>query len=353
MRTLALLAALAGFVAPAAADDKDVKLKVGDKAPPVKAAKWLQGAEVKEFAAGKVYVVEFWSTWCGPCIVMMPHMGELHARYKDKGVTLVAFTTKDKNGNSLEKVQALVERRGPKLGYTFAYADDDETNDAWMKAAGRSGIPCCFVVDKAGKIAYIGHPMYLDVVLPKVVAGKWTEEDADAVKKVQEDVAVVFAAFRDPDAEAGLKELAAFQKAHPELAGIPYFHHSRITALLKLKRVDEAKKIAEELIAKGTKNDDHTLLTMVSGVLVSPAANGDKHLLALALTAAEAALKAAGDKDIFALLTLAEAHFANGDRAKAKEFGAKAVAAAEAESLGLKKFVADEVKKFDDKPKDK
>ena len=135
MRTLLVLAALAGFAAPVAADDKDAKLKVGDKAPPVKATKWLRGAEVKEFAAGKVYVMEFWATWCGPCIVMMPHMGELNAQYKDKGVTLIAFTTKDKNGNSLEKVQALVERRGSKLGYTFAYADDDETNDAWMKAA--------------------------------------------------------------------------------------------------------------------------------------------------------------------------------------------------------------------------
>ena len=191
------------------------------------------------------------------------------------------------------------------------------------------------------------------MVLPKVVAGTWTDADADVVKKVQEEVSAVLTAFSDPDAEVGLKELAAFQKAHPELAGIPYFHKGRITALLNLKRVDEAKKIVEELIAKGTKADDYTLLTMVSRVLISLPANGDKALGTLALKAAEAALKTAGDRDIYALLTLAEAHFANGDRAKAKEFGAKAVAAAEGESLDLKKVVADEVKKFDDKPKDK
>ena len=59
MRKLLVLAALVGFVIPTAAQDKDAKLKVGDKAPPVRATKWLQGAEVKEFAAGKTYVMEF------------------------------------------------------------------------------------------------------------------------------------------------------------------------------------------------------------------------------------------------------------------------------------------------------
>src|SRR4051794_41097831 len=106
MRKLLVLAALIGLAAPVAAQEKDAKLKVSDKAPPVKVTKWLQGKEVKEFAEGKVYVMEFWATWCGPCIVMMPHMSELQAEYKDKGVTFVGFTSKDDRGNNLEKVQA-------------------------------------------------------------------------------------------------------------------------------------------------------------------------------------------------------------------------------------------------------
>ena len=52
-----------------------------------------------------------------------------------------------------------------------------------MKAANQNGIPCSFVVGKDGTIAYIGHPMYLDEVLPKVVAGKWTPEDAKEFEK--------------------------------------------------------------------------------------------------------------------------------------------------------------------------
>src|SRR5262249_6884576 len=229
MRTLLALALLA-VPAFAADDDKkdqpkkpEASLKVGDPAPQLRATKWLQGTEVKEFAPGKVYVVEFWATWCGPCIVMMPHMGEMQAEYRDKGVTFIGFSAKDPN-NTMEKVSAMVEKRGKKLGYTFAYADDRETYDAWMKAAGQNGIPCSFVVGKDGKIAYIGHPMYLDVVLPKVVAGTWKGADeAEAMKKVEEDVNAAFKALNDKDAEASLKALADFEAKYPAMHDVPYF----------------------------------------------------------------------------------------------------------------------------------
>jgi len=348
MRTFLILAALIGLVVPAAAED--TKLKVGDKAPPIVATKWLQGAEVKSFAEGKVYVVEFWATWCGPCIVMMPHMGDLQREYKDKGVTFIGFSAKDPN-NSLEKVSAMVEKKGEKLGYTFAYADDRETYDAWMRAAGRNGIPCCFVVDRSSKIAYIGHPMYLDVVLPKVVAGKWTEADNEGLKEIEKEVTAVFKATGDKDPEVFLNTYADFAKKHPELAGVPYFNSPRITSLLKAKKTDEAKKLAESLIAKGLKTADDRLLMSVSGALRPPAANDNKELLALSLKAAEDAMKVAGDKDWMALLTVAEAHFASGDKSKAKEFGAKAVAAADKESPALKKYLEGQVKKFDDEKK--
>lgn len=251
MRKLLVLAAMIGLTGPIAAED--AKLKVGDKAPPVKATKWLQGKEVASFTEGKVYVVEFWATWCGPCIVMMPHMGELQTQYKDK-VTFIGFTAKDPN-NALEKVQDFVTKRGPKLGYTFAYADDRETYDAYMKAAGQGGIPCCYVIDKAGKIAYIGHPMYLDVVLPKVVEGKWTEADLDGMKAIEKEVAAVFEAF-DGEPETALKTLTEFEKKHPPLAHIPYFVTPKISTLIKTKKIDEAKKTAEEVIAKSVKLED-------------------------------------------------------------------------------------------------
>ncbi|MBY0457556.1 MAG: hypothetical protein K2V38_09485, partial [Gemmataceae bacterium] len=109
---------------------------------------------------------------------------------------------------------------------------------------------------------------------------------------------------------------------------------------------DEAKKEAEALIAKGLKTEDTGVLRTVAGALGSPAAKDNKELLALAVKAAEAGVKLAGDKDAIALYYLAEAHFASGDTAKAKEFGAKAVEAADG---NLKKQIENLIKKYDDK----
>ena len=110
--------------------------------------------------------------------------------------------------NTEEKVAEFVKKRGPKLGYTFAYGAGRDIYSAWMTAAGQGGIPCSFVVDKAGKLAYIGHPMYLDFVLPKVIAGQWTEEDAKTIKDVEKEITAVFRANGDKDPEVGLKAMA-------------------------------------------------------------------------------------------------------------------------------------------------
>jgi thiol-disulfide isomerase/thioredoxin len=300
MRQLLAAAVLVGFVAaataqapatPKATDKPATLLKVGDSAPALKATKWLQGTEVKEFAPGKVYVVEFWATWCGPCIVMMPHMSEIQAEFKGQGLTVIGFTAKDPN-NSAEKVAAFVDKRGAKLGYTFAYADDRDTYNDWMTAAKQNGIPCSFVVDKQGKIAYIGHPLFLDVVLPKVMAGTWkNEEGAAELKEVEKEVDSVFAAINKPDAEAGLKALTDFEAKRPAMAKIPYFTGPKISLRLKLKKYDEARKIAEEVLTRAIKQEDPMALRTIVSVLNSPDAKDQKELTELAAKASEALQK--------------------------------------------------------------
>ena len=136
------------------------KLKVGDPAPPLAVSTWLHGAEVKGFEPGHVYVVEFWATWCGPCVQIMPHVGDLQDEYREKGVTFIGFASEANDKEA--KVNAFVAKHGAKLGYTFAFGSGTETHNAYMKASGQNGIPCSFVVDKHGRIAYIGHPLFLD-----------------------------------------------------------------------------------------------------------------------------------------------------------------------------------------------
>src|SRR4051794_38543923 len=245
MRRLLMGLALAGLLAGAVGADekkddtkkeeKKAKLAVGDDAPALAVSTWMQGDEVKSFEKGRVYVVEFWATWCGPCIVMMPHVAELQRQYK-KDVTVIGFSAKDKLGNNEERVAEFVKKRGPKLGYTFAYEEGDKTREAWMTAAGRGGIPCAFVVDREGKVAFIGHPMYLDVVLPRVVSGKWQyKEGMQEIEAIEKEVTALFGSSSDKDPAAGLAQFAAFDKKHPALARIPYFTGTKLDLMLKAK----------------------------------------------------------------------------------------------------------------------
>ncbi len=336
---LALLGLTAGFFAQAQDTQKKVEkkaivpasksvpitLKVGDAAPPLKATKWVQGSEVASLEKGKVYVVEFWATWCGPCIVMMPHLGDLQREFKNQDVTIIGYSAMDPN-NSEEKVQAFVEKRGPKLGYTFAFADNRDTYKAWMQAAGRNGIPCTFVVDKGGKIAYIGHPMYLDLVLPKVVKGTWdAKEDGEKLKGIETEVTALFRSTSGQDAEAGLKALKDFEGKYPELGNIPYFVSPKIRMLLKTGKKEEAATLANMVIAKASKSDDSSMLGGVATTLIGPDAREDKELAKVALDSAEKLLAIVGNKDLGGNMTMARVLFANGKVTKAKEYAQTAV----------------------------
>jgi thiol-disulfide isomerase/thioredoxin/tetratricopeptide (TPR) repeat protein len=177
----------------ATAASADETLKEGSPAPPMKVVKWFKGTPVSTFEKGKIYVVEFWATWCGPCKISIPHLTELAKKYNGK----VIFTGVDcwenpAGGNSayLDTVAKFVSDMGDKMSYNIA-ADGPEGTMAttWMTAAGQNGIPTAFVVDKEGRIAWIGHPMGgLDEALGQIIAGKF-DVAAAARKRVAETTA--------------------------------------------------------------------------------------------------------------------------------------------------------------------
>ena len=72
--------ALLSFAACAA----DPALKIGDPAPALEPMAWIKGEPVKKFAPGRVYVIEFWATWCVPCKELMPHLSDLQRKHADK-----------------------------------------------------------------------------------------------------------------------------------------------------------------------------------------------------------------------------------------------------------------------------
>ena len=63
--------------AAAKADAKPERLMPGMAAPKLDVKEFIKGSAIDGFQAGQVYVVEFWATWCGPCIRAFPHLSEL------------------------------------------------------------------------------------------------------------------------------------------------------------------------------------------------------------------------------------------------------------------------------------
>jgi thiol-disulfide isomerase/thioredoxin len=295
-------------------------LKPGDDAPPLQVETWVKGEAVKGFEKGKVYVVEFWATWCGPCIAGMPHLSQLQAEHKDDGVTIIGVTSVDQN-NSLEKVRKMVADKGDTMGYTVAWDTERKTNAAYMEAAGQGGIPCCFLVDKAGKIAYIGHPYWLDEPLAAVVEGKWdAKKDNERLTKIQKELGDV---QREGDAKKALKAIDKFAKDYPEYSA--RLDDMRFGANLKAGNYPAAYEVGARLVDEAIKHKDAAGLNSVAWTIVDPEAKLEQRDLDLALRAAEKANELTGDKDPSILDTLARVHFARGDKEKALALQRRAV----------------------------
>ena len=225
VKKILLSAALALVGVMAAA--KPGALTIGDPAPAFNPEGWVKGTPVASFETGKIYVVEFWATWCGPCIASMPHLSDMADKYAGKA-TLISVNTWDRNQEGekqarhqghVDRVTKFVNENAQKMRYNIALDDEKDTiSNDWMRKAGRNGIPCAFIVNGDGVIAWIGHPMQMDKPLEAVVAGTW---DLQAFKatfaKEQEAALAAMKARQDVTDAAKAGDANAFNAAWAKL----------------------------------------------------------------------------------------------------------------------------------------
>lgn len=147
-------------------------LKIGDPAPPLRVREWIKGTPVQTLEKGKVYVVEFWATWCKPCIAAMPHLSSLARQYKDN-ITILGIDIMERETTTMEQIRAFVDSVGSRMDYHIAAEDSNFMAAGWLKASGEQTIPSTFVVDAVGRLAWIGHPKDLAEVLDKIVNNRW------------------------------------------------------------------------------------------------------------------------------------------------------------------------------------
>lgn len=164
-------------------DIPSTSLNIGDPAPPLRVSAWLKGSPVQRFEKGKVYVVEFWATWCKPCKAAIPHLSALAREYKDK-VSIIGVDVYEEKTTSREKVKAFVDSMGNRMDYDVAAEDSNRMETGWLKASSEQGIPKSFVVNGEGRLAWIGHPKFLNAVLPKIVNNEWDIKEALAKRNL-------------------------------------------------------------------------------------------------------------------------------------------------------------------------
>lgn len=115
---------------------------LNEKAPSLEVEKWLSEAPN---TAGKFVLIDFWATWCGPCLRVIPELNQWHQKYADKLVII---------GISDEDAEKVLGANNVKIDYYSAI----DTQAKLKKQLEVKGIPHCILIDPQGIVRWEGFP---------------------------------------------------------------------------------------------------------------------------------------------------------------------------------------------------
>ncbi len=309
-------------------------LTIGDKAPKPRVQKILKGnTDFDGFTPGKVTVMEFWATWCGPCKTGMPHLSELQKEYQDRGVDIIGVSNE-----KLALVESFIAKPqwDKKTNYTIAVDQDGATNNAYMKAAKRNGIPCAFVVDGEGRVAWIGHPMSMDEPLKKIVAGDWDRDkfrgDYERSQKAGRMMSDVRRAMRNAQSSKNygpaMKMLNAAIAEMPDDVNLKMMKFQTMVGPMN----DPEGYQTGWAILKANR-DNAMMMNAIAWYTLDDAAVTDRDY-EFAMAAAKAGEAASGGSNPAILDTLARAYYEMGDFDMAVKVQKKAVEKSDDDAMG-------------------
>ncbi len=109
---------------------------IGDRPPKLWVTDWISGSPdaVGEWGDGKVYILEFWGTWCAPCIKSIPHLTEIQETYKDRGLVVIGYSWED-----AQTLRSFVKKMGNQMKYVVVGDTERRTLEKFY----RRRIPLC------------------------------------------------------------------------------------------------------------------------------------------------------------------------------------------------------------------
>lgn len=133
---------------------KQLRLQ-GEAAPEITVSKWIEQSPVKiSGLRGRVVLLDFWATWCAPCLRAFPHLREWQEKYKDRGLVILGITKYYGHGNGREMTPAeelgFLERFKKQYDLTYGVAvTETDTNH---HNYGITAIPTAVLIDRQGVI---------------------------------------------------------------------------------------------------------------------------------------------------------------------------------------------------------
>lgn len=150
-----VLSSLLAFILIATAAIAQSNINLDEKAPAINITDWVLNKPDDIALSGKYIVLEFWATWCGPCIAAVPHMNELQSKVNDPDLMFISMTDE-----SVAKIKRTLE----KIDFKSAVVTDLTKQTHVNYGDGKEGLeayPMTVLIDNQGIVKWIGEPKQL------------------------------------------------------------------------------------------------------------------------------------------------------------------------------------------------